>query len=64
MPSRCDQLCPTHHPTPGSSHLSHLGVLLPASGAVHLCLEEPRANLVHTTAVLAAILFRSIPSSL
>lgn len=28
------------------------------------CLEEPRRNLVHTTAFLAAILFLSIPSSL
>lgn len=56
MPSQYDQLCLR------SSHLSSPDVLLPASGTVHLCLEEPRANLVHTTAVLA-ILFRSIPSS-
>lgn len=46
------------------SHVCHPGVLQSARG-LSLCRpEEPRRNLVHTTAVVAAILFPSIPSSL
>ena len=53
-----DGLPPSSQPSPTQVSLGQAAVLF-------VCrLEEPRRNLVHTTAVLAAILFLSILSSL
>lgn len=58
------KITPSDGPPP-SSHTSATQVFFSEPVAPFICcLEEPRRNLVHTTAVLAAILFLSVPSSL
>lgn len=59
------KITPSDSDLPPRPHTSPIQVFFSQPMALFICcLEEPRMNLVHTTAVLAAILFRSIPSSL